>query len=83
MGFSVSSYCIGRSVWFGWFAPAGAQHATRSGKLHGGAMLARLDHANALAARLRTKPGRKRHAAILNLETRFIGRGRLGNQLIA
>lgn len=60
-----------------------AQHANRSGIVHGGVLLALLDQAAAFAGLWSGLPGRVRRAVTLDLDCRFTGQAALGRRLSA
>lgn len=60
-----------------------AQHANRSGIVHGGVLLSLMDQAAAFAGLYCPVPGRVRRAVTLDLDCRFTGQAVLGRRLSA
>jgi uncharacterized protein (TIGR00369 family) len=60
-----------------------AQHANRSGIVHGGVLLSMIDQAAAFAGLFCPFPGRVRRAVTLDLDCRFTGQAAIGTRLLA
>jgi uncharacterized protein (TIGR00369 family) len=60
-----------------------AQHANRSGIVHGGLLLSMMDQAAAFAGLFCPAPGRVRRAVTLDLDGRFTGQAAIGTRLVA
>src|SRR3954470_23048263 len=61
----------------------GAQHANRSGIVHGGVVLAMIAQAAAFAGLFCADPARVRRAVTLDLDCRFTGQAAIGGRLTA
>jgi len=60
-----------------------AQHANRSGIVHGGLLTSPIDQAGAFAGLYCAVPGRVRLAVTLDMDCRFTGQARIGSRLSA